>query len=183
MRIAVSGTHGIGKSTLIAAFVGQHPDYAAEPEAYEALEELYGEAFAAEPSAEDFFRQLDYHVERLRAYSAGDQVVFERSPADYVAYMLALEDLSRDTADARLTARAIETAREAMAMLDLIVFLPSKGGGPETEDPELGGAVDMRLEDILIHDELSLFGDGRPLVVEAAGTTAQRLRVLEVALQ
>ena len=183
MRVAISGTHGIGKSTLIDAFVRRHDNYVVEPEAYEALEDLYGEVFAAEPSAEDFFRQLEYHVGRLRAYGAGDQVVFERSPADYVAYLQALEDLSRGTADARLTERAIETAREAMAMLDLIVYLPCKGGGPEMEDPELGGAVDVCLEGILVNDDLSLFGGSRPLVIEAAGTTAQRLRLLEVALR
>jgi AAA domain len=182
MRVAVSGTHGIGKSTLIDAFVRRHDDYVAEPEAYEALQDVYGEAFAAEPSAEEFFRQLEYHVERLREYRAGDRVVFERSPADYLAYLLALKDLSRNTANAQLTERALEPAREGMAMLDLIVYLPGDGGGPEMEDPELGRAVDARLEGILIHDELCVFERRRPVVVEAAGTTAQRLRVLEAAL-
>jgi AAA domain len=183
MRVAISGTHGIGKSTLIEAFGRRHKDYVVEPEAYEALEELYGEVFAAEPSAEDFFRQLEYHVARLGAHRAGDRVVFERSPADYVAYLQALEDLSRETADARLTERAIEAARKAVAMLDLIVYLPGRGGGPETEDPELGSAVDACLEGILVNGDLSLIEEGRPVVVEAVGPTAKRLRVLEAALQ
>jgi len=34
MRIAVSGTHGTGKSTLIDEFLGAHPDFVHEPEPY-----------------------------------------------------------------------------------------------------------------------------------------------------
>ena len=55
MRVAISGTHGCGKSTLIDAFLLDHRDYLHEPEPYEALQDLYGEAFGAEPSSEDFY--------------------------------------------------------------------------------------------------------------------------------
>jgi hypothetical protein len=72
MRVAISGTHGCGKSTLIDAFLLTHGEYVHEPEPYEALQEVYGEAFAAEPSAEDFYRQLEYLVGRLHEYPAGD---------------------------------------------------------------------------------------------------------------
>lgn len=183
MRVAISGTHGIGKSTLIDAFVRRHSEYVAESEAYEALQDLYDEAFAAEPSAEEFYRQLEYHIGRLREYRLGDRVVFERSPADYVAYLLALNDLSRDTADAHLTAQSIKVAREAMPLLDLIVYLPGNGGSPETEDLKLGRAVDARLEGILIDDDLDMFEGRQPLVIEAIGSTEQRLRALEEALR
>jgi len=40
MRIAISGTHCSGKSSLVAAFVEEHPHYSPELEAYEALEQL-----------------------------------------------------------------------------------------------------------------------------------------------
>src|SRR6185295_8260084 len=96
MRIAISGTHCCGKSTLIDQFLLAHPDFAHEPEPYEALQDDYGETFAAEPCAEDFYRQLEYNAGRLREYGRGDRVIFERSPADYLAYMLALSALHRD---------------------------------------------------------------------------------------
>jgi AAA domain len=182
MRIAVSGTHATGKSTLIAAFVRRNRQYAVEPEAYEALSDLFGEGFAADPCAEDFFRQLEYQVGRLGVYAAGNKVVFERSPADYVAYLRALETLGRPTADAVLTERAIEMARDVMERLDLILYLPASGRGPESEDPELGSAVDAWLEAILLNGDLALIGEGSPVVVEAAGPVANRLRILENAL-
>ena len=37
MRVAVSGSHSTGKSTLIAAFLAKCPEYVHEPEAYEEL--------------------------------------------------------------------------------------------------------------------------------------------------
>jgi len=50
MRIAVSGTHGVGKSTLIGAFLRRHPEVVHEPEPYTVLVEDLGDEFSAEPS-------------------------------------------------------------------------------------------------------------------------------------
>jgi AAA domain len=179
MRVAVSGTHCSGKSTLIDAFLSAHAEYVYEPEPYEAL----NEGFGAEPSAEDFFRQLEYNIERLHQYRSGDRVIFERSPADFVAYLLALEDLDRDTADAELTKQSITVAGNAVALLDLIVYVPATDvPAPESEDPKLRRAVDARLERMLLDDDLGLFTNDRPSILELTGTTAQRLRGLEAAL-
>lgn len=182
MRIAISGTHCCGKSTLIEAFRLRHRDYVHEPEAYEALQEVYGEVFADEPTADDFYRQLEYQVGRLRQYGVGDRVIFERSPVDYLAYLLALGDLDRDTADARLAERALEVAQGSIGLLDAIVFLPAgdnDGVVPDAEDPQLRRTVNERLEEILLDDDSHLFTDERPVVVEAWGTTAERLRTVE----
>jgi len=182
MRVAISATHSCGKSTLIDAFLACHGDYAHEPEPYEALQDLYGEAFAAEPSADDFFRQLEYQVGRLCEYRAGDRVIFERSPADFLAYLLGLRDLERDTADVRLIEPSIELARNSVGLLDLIVFLRPDNGRANAEDPELRQAVDTRLEGILLDDNFGIFAASRISVLEALGTTPQRLRTLEGAM-
>jgi hypothetical protein len=113
-------------------------------------------------------------------------VIFERSPVDFLAYLLALGDLDRDRADARLAERAIEIVREGAAQLDLIVYLPAgdgNGGIAEEEDLELRRAMDARLEGLLLDGDLALFPADRPVVLEATGTTAQRLRTLEGALR
>ena len=57
MRVAISGTHCCGKSTLIDAFLSSHDTYSHEPEPYEALQDLYGEDFGAEPGADEFSAQ------------------------------------------------------------------------------------------------------------------------------
>ncbi len=185
MRIAISGTHCCGKSTLIDQFLLGHPDYAHEPEPYTVLEEDYGELFAAEPSADDFYRQLEFNVSRLRHYGPGDKVIYERSPADFLAYLLALNDLGREDAS-RLVDRSLDIVQQAIKFLDLIVFLPVKetegSTVPEWEDRELRKEVNSRLEGILIVDEFDLFTSNRPEILEASGSTGQRLRMIEKVL-
>ena len=113
-------------------------------------------------------------------------MIFERSPVDYLAYMLALGDLDRDTADARLAERSLEVAQGSVALLDVIVFLPAgdnRSVVPDSEDPELRRAVNTRLESILLDDDFRLFRDKRPAVVEAWGTTAERLRTVQGVLR
>jgi hypothetical protein len=186
LRIAISGTHCCGKSTLIDEFLCAHPDFVHEPEPYEALQEEYGEMFADEPCAEDFYRQLEYNVGRLRQYASGDRVIYERSPADFVAYMLALIELGRDRDASRVLQNSLRLARDAVSLLDAVVFLPtddSHSEAPESEDPELRGAVDTRLESILIDDDLGWFGSRRPIILKASGTTAQRLLTIERFMQ
>lgn len=197
MRIAVSGTHCSGKTTLVEEFLRAHPEFAHEPEAYTVMVEDYGEQFSAEPGADDFYRQLEFQVERLQGYAADARVIFERSPVDYLAYLLALKDLNRDdaalvrtTSVSGWTNTILETARpivlEAIRNLDLIVFLPLDGAlaieTPDSEDPKLRRVVDRRLVAIFRDDEFDLLSSGCPLIVEARGSSAQRLRMLEEAM-
>jgi len=185
MRIAVCGTHCCGKSTIIEEFLLTHPDFTHEPEPYRVLEEDYGEVFDAEPSPDDFYRQLEFIAGRLRCYQRGERVIFERSPVDFLAYLLAITDLGRRGGAGYVIDRSIAMVREAIQLLDLIVFLPLNDSGSDTgdEDPELRWAVNSRLEDIFNNDDFNLFTSDRPLTLQATGSTAQRLRMLERAVE
>ena len=181
MRIAISGTHCSGKSSLVAAFVEEHPHYSPELEAYEALEQLHGELFSGEANAEDLCRQLEYCVARIQHYNDDECVVFERSPLDYVGYLQALSRLKRETANSSLTERAIDMAKTVITHLDLIAYLPLHGcelDVSDEEDLKLRDAVDRRLEAILLDDELDILNAPRPTVVELTGSTHQRLLAL-----
>ena len=163
MRIAVSGTHGVGKSTLIDEFLRVHPEFEHEPEPYARLVEDYGEEFSEEPTVEDFLRQLEFNLERLGQH--GENVIYERCPLDFLAYLNAL--------DASVPETLLKRISDAMQQLDLIVYLPleSESGG---EYPKLRRAVDRQLSEILTSANVT--------VVEATGSTAQRLRAVENAL-
>jgi AAA domain len=185
MRVAVSGTHCCGKSTLIDAFLLDHPDFTHEPEPYVVLQEEYGEIFGGEPSLDDFYRQLEFNVDRLRLYSFGDRVIYERSPVDFLAYMMAPNDLRRDRESARLVETSLAIVRDAIHLIDLIVFLPLEDDDAarftvsDSEDPELRKEVDTRLVGILRDDDFNLFSAPSPVILEARGSTAERLRTLE----
>jgi len=163
MRIAVSGTHGVGKSTLIEELLRLHPEFVHEPEPYAVLVEDFGEEFSAEPCVEDFLRQLDFNLERLGQHAAGENVIYERCPLDFVAYLSAL--------DANISEMLMERISNAMKQLEVIVYLPLDDASGDDEFPKLRRAVDRKLSELL--------DSANVVVVEATGSTAQRLRAIE----
>ena len=165
MRIAVSGTHGVGKSTLIDEFLRLHPEFTHEPEPYAVLVEDYGEEFSAEPCVEDFLRQLEFNLERLEQHTVGEKVIYERCPLDFLAYLSSL--------DANVSPALQKRISDAMQQLDLIVYLPLESDNDE-EYPKLQRAVDHQISGILSSSNVP--------VIEATGSTAQRLRAIENAL-
>jgi len=169
MRIAVSGTHGVGKSTLIDEFLRRHPEFVHEPEPYTVMVEDLGEEFCAEPSVEDFRRQLEFNIERLSQHAPGENVIYERCPVDFLAYIHALD---RKSAEALL-----ERVSEAMRHLDLILYLPFDGTSEEF--PKLQRAVDRRLRSIFREDEFGIMSSTNAIIVEAEGSTDHRLPTLE----
>lgn len=180
MRIAVSGTHCSGKSTLIADFLAIHPEYVHEPEPHVWLDELYGEPASEEPGVADFYRQLEICVERLRNYGDGADMIAERSPLDFIAYILALHDLGRAGSARDVLDTAVALAANGLAHLDVLVVLPLNGiEAPPDEDPELREAMNERLIEIVDGDEFGLL-EKRPLqVAELHGTPQRRLAGLE----
>ena len=181
MRIAVSGTHGSGKSTLIDAWLGRHSHYLHEPEPYVVLQELHGERFADQPDIADFERQLEFQADVLARYSAASDVIFERSPADFLAYMLVIDERTPRRQRGEVD-RWLSAVGDSIRFLDAIVFVPLDDtlpiDVPEDEDPELREAVNDRLHDILIADEFGLIGDA-PLVIEVGGGLQKRLETVE----
>lgn len=185
MRIAISGTHCSGKSTLVEAFLQQHPDYSHEPEPYTALVEDHGEEFSAAPTAEEFLRQLEFNIDRLGQYKPGDNVIFERCPADFLAYLLALRELNREGGRSNVLETARALAERTLGRLELIGYLPADEIDvevPEEEDPALRSAMDRQLASILLDDQMVLFASHGTQILELTGSITDRLRLLEKAL-
>jgi AAA domain len=187
VRIAVSGSHCSGKTTLVEHFMAKHPDYIHEPEPYEWLTELRGEIFSGEEtSAADFWQQLDLSVERLSTYSPGAKVIAERSPLDFVAYLQAIGELGREDTSL-LVRRAFTLAGQGMRHIDLLVVLPLSAKdsieAPESEDRVLREAMNVCLLDILADAAADRALLGRSRVIEVTGTEEERLAALEHALR
>ena len=177
MRIAVSGTHASGKSTLIADFAARHPHYDTMPDPFELIDERFDR-----PGPAMFLQQLRIAAERLDQADAAD-VIAERSPLDFLAYLAALEQLGRTTSSAEVLDRARELTANALHHVDLLAVLPLaprdgiRAGGDE--DPELREAMDAALLDLV--DDADLI-PAQTRVVEIAGDRAARLHRLEQAL-
>lgn len=172
VRIAFSGSHRVGKSTLVELVADALPRYTTVDEPYYLLEEE-GYECSEPPSVEDFEAQLE---RSLVAVEEGEQnVLFDRCPADIFAYLLAHEDAGAFDADEWL-----ERTRQAMQTLDLVVFVPIEERDrialPAHEDGEYRLAVHEKLHHLLVDDALgfgtevvTVHGDVRARVDEVMG--------------
>ena len=129
-------------------------------EPYQLLEEE-GYEHEAEPSLEDFLAQLE---RSLQAFDeSGPDTLFDRSPADVLAYLLTHDDAESFEID-----EWIERVREAMQSLDLIVFVPieqpDRIAVPAYEDRRWRARVHKVLEQLLLDDKYQFGLDA--LVVE-----------------
>jgi len=170
VRIAVSGAHRTGKTTLVAALLRALPEYIAIEEPYHRLEEE-GHVFAAMPSLEDFELQLGRSIECLE--EPGENRIFDRCPADFLAYLL-----THPEADAFDLEASLARVEGAMRGLDLIVFVPIEPGvhatSAEEEDPDLRDRVDEELRDIVLADRWGFDFEA----LEVTGTPDARLRLV-----
>ncbi len=176
MRIGVTGTHGSGKTTLIEDFVAAAPACIAVPEPFWLLAE-HGTPLADGSSIADLETQLEASCSVILD-TAGADVVFDRCPLDFIAYLevVAAAERFEWTPDGKLL-RRIE---KALARLTLIVFVPLVHPDEisvRIERPKLRASVDRRLKTMLREDDLGLLADG-PRVIEIAGTRAARLAAM-----
>lgn len=171
MRIAICGSHVTGKSSLVSDLDGRLSGFTAIDEPYYLLEDE-GHAFGAPPTVDDFELLLGRSIALLAERRSG-HVLFDRCPADYLAYLMALspETVSRDL--------AAEVER-SMASLDLVVFVPIER--PDrigmAEAPRLRRKVDEILRDMLVDGGWEFDAP----VVAVCGTPAARAYQVEARL-
>lgn len=152
MRIAISGSHRVGKTTLVERVAERLPGHAIVDEPYYLLEDDGHEA-ADPPSVEDFEAQLVRSLAVLA--DAGRDVVFDRCPVDILAYLLEHADAAAFDRDDWL-----DRIRDAVGALDLLVFVPIEDADrialTRHDDVAHRRAVHDRLHDLLVDAALGV---------------------------
>jgi hypothetical protein len=174
MRIAITGTHGSGKTTLIDDFIAAYPGYEHEQEPYWALAQQ-GTPFADGVTSADLEEQLELSCTMILASAASHDIVYDRCPLDFIAYLevVGAQEGFEWTPSGKLLGRI----EKALATLSLVVFLPLSRPDEinvTIEFPRLRSKVDARLKAIIRDDELGLL-EGGPDIVELRGTRSERL--------
>lgn len=165
MRIAVSGSHFTGKTTLIESLLKQLPNYTSVEEPYYLLEGE-GRVFSHPPSVQDFEEQLHRSVRAIE--ESEENTIFDRCPLDFLAYAQAIGNGAIDVEE------WVQKMEDALEQLDLIVYVPIENQIPvsRSEDLELRGRVDELLHEILLEDSLGLLEEIE--VIVAMGSLENR---------
>lgn len=178
MRIVVSGTHAVGKSTLIGDLADRDPRLEVLGDPYEDVD---GELLVVGPGL--FVAQLEAAADRLLELGPGRRVIAERGPVDMLAYLGALADLGRSVGAAATVRRLAGRAAEAMRHVDLVVLLTLDPVRPihvaDDEDPALREAMEAHLVDLLVDPDLV----GGAAVIEVAGDRRARVAQVEEAIR
>jgi len=125
MRIAVSGTHSVGKSTLVADIHAGFGDFVREEEPYRALRQVYPIKFGKESTRYCNGIQCFYNISRVQQYrTSRDRVIFDRCPVDYIAYSLYTAHHKQTDIDDAFVESLVAPVRQALGFLDVVVFVP-----------------------------------------------------------
>jgi hypothetical protein len=194
MRIAISGSHSLGKSTVVNDWVGAHPEFRREEEPYRAL--------ALNGPYEILFResstrlhngiQLYYNISRVNRYSsAADDVIFDRAPVDYLAYSQYTANRGTTDIDSAFVASMVPVVRESLDHLDILAFVPKSEAWPVEMEADGIRPVDHAYRDEVDAIFKQIYREGRfavmppvhpPLMLELVGSRNQRLDQLQQAI-
>jgi hypothetical protein len=167
MRIVVSGSHGTGKSTLVADLAARLPGYVAIEEPYYALE-AEGHAFASPPGIDDFEMLIERATTSLTNIT-DPNAIFDRGPIDYLAYLAVV---SHDVTNVMRV--GLPAVLDALGSIDLFLFVPieepDRMADVDIEARGLRRRVDALLRSVFLEDAWSL---NLP-VLRVAGSPAER---------
>ena len=191
MRIAVTGSHSLGKSTLVNDWVTRHPNFTREEEPYRALA-LYGPyeiLFRDESTRLHNGIQLYYNISRVNRYAVpADDVIFDRAPVDYLAYSQYTADTGCTDIDDAFVESMVPAVTESLDRLDILAFVPKSDAWPvEMEEDGIRpvdhgyrDAVDAIFKQIYWEGRYGVMqGANRPRLIELVGPRETRLEQLQ----
>ena len=112
MKIAFTGSHRVGKTTLAEEIADGLPDCEFRCEPYTQLEEE-GYLFSEIPTADDYIKQFNFSVEQIR--DSENSVIFDRCPLDVLAYIYA-------TGETEIVQSLYEEMIRSMSQIDVLVL-------------------------------------------------------------
>ncbi|CAK6690767.1 AAA family ATPase [Synechococcus sp. CCY9201] len=194
MRIAISGSHSLGKSTVVSDWAATHPSFHKEEEPYRALG-LHGPyeiLFRENSTRLQNGIQMYYNISRIHRYSSpSDNVIFDRAPVDYLAYSQYTANQQTTDIDDEFVASMIPPARESLDHLDILAFVPKSDAWPVAMEEDGIRPVDHAYRDDVDAIFKQIYREGRfnvmptqqaPILIELVGPAEQRLHQLQNAI-
>lgn len=161
MKIAIIGSHQVGKTSLAEELLVHLPDYSLEIEPYYQLEAA-GFEFSGTPNAEDFVEQFNFSSKLI--LQPADNVIFDRCALDIMAYLNVL-DPNGDIQSYYKSAQTI------MSEIDLLVFVPIEDPDRIAEHLITFPKLRRQVDDLLL-DWIDYFGTE---VIGVQGSLSERV--------
>jgi predicted ATPase len=169
MRIAFTGAHRVGKTSLAEVIATHLPGYTLYQEPYRQLEEQ-DYLFVEVPVIDDYIAQFNLAAEQTE--TAEENAIFDRCPLDLLAYIY-VTDKNRD-----ITSLYADMAN-ALAQIDLLVLVPVESPDiipcGESDLPRLRQQVDDIVQEWI--------GDLPVKTITVKGSLANRINQVLASMQ
>jgi len=194
MRIAISGSHSLGKSTVVNDWVAKHPHFTREEEPYRALG-LFGPYQILFREASTRLHngiQMYYNISRLYRYcDSTDNVIFDRAPVDYIAYSQYTANQGSTDIDDAFVESMVPAVKESLDHLDILAFVPQSDRWPVQMEADGIRPIDHAYRDEVDAIFKQIYRDNRfdifskrigPKLIELGGSRENRLEQLQDAI-
>jgi len=187
MRVAVTGTACVGKSTFVNDFLKNWEGVYHKPsESYRDILTEKGLDHSKETNKETQQTILDFMVDQQMKYTRDDHVIFDRCPIDNIAYSLYSYDKQLSDIDEEFIESCIPLVKESMKFIDIVFYIPYdntisiESNGTRDTDPGYIQEVDGILRQIeyqsLQPSSVFFHTDDRPAVIQLSGSPRERIR-------
>jgi AAA domain len=134
-----------------------------------------------------------YNISRIYRYCQdSDDVIFDRSPIDYIAYSQYTADQGTTDIDDTFVKSMVPIVKESLDHLDILGFVPKSETWPVEMEADGIRPVDLAYRDEVDSIFKQIYREGRfdvlparngPLLVELSGARQQRLQQLQQAIE
>jgi predicted ATPase len=121
MRLAISGTACVGKSTLLKAFLQRWPMYGTPLKTYRDVITENDLEHSSKTTEETQLLILDWMMTTQEKFKKEDNIIFDRCSWDNLAYTLVGN--ANDKINNEVTAASISLVRESLKNIDIIFWL------------------------------------------------------------
>jgi len=189
MKIAVSGTQNIGKSTFVDDFKKNWKSYKKPKKTYRDFiknEDLDLNREGTEESQEIILNALIDEAQNAK----GKHVIFDRCPLDNLVYTMWLN--AKGYASDEFVKKTIDLVRESLVFFDIIFFLPITKHSPVAVEAKENRETDLEYReeiDVLFKSLMSAYHQeshiyfpfanklGSPAIIEIFGTPEERVQL------
>jgi len=192
MRIGISGTQNIGKSTVVNDFLAKWDMYETPKASYRDLLKEKGLPCNQETTTDTQTLLMNFICDQTMGMTIDDNVITDRTPYDALAYSMWGHAKGIDGFDDSYVADQIALAREASSLYDIIFHIPIVEG----HDVEIV-EDDLRDVDPIFREEMdNIFGaifrtyfeqtgpffkwGDCPAVIELFGSPEERMAMMEL---
>lgn len=186
MRIAISGTASIGKTTLIEDFLKEWPNYIKNNYTYRDV--LTNHSKNTDSDVQ--WTILNNMIDELQKYDKNDNVIFDRCPLDNLVYSMWSNNYGK--IDDNFISKCIPLVKESMRLLDIVFFIPITRVAPvpitddkrREVDPAYIQEIDQIFKAIIQQYQYNLNNtpffpkDDSPGVIEIFGKRDERIHLI-----